>query len=427
MATAVSADTNLTEVLMLWSKPVTQNIRSLPAILFVNIVTLINHLCKNITKINKFVLVISGDVLKILLDDKIHDFPQVEVIYVYYDNESNLEQDKNDYQTKYPKIQFIYEKDVETQIAEKIIVDHAISSPKSIERETIYGVASTIEQRISAKRSNTNSRHSLESKRLSIMKTHDNSVKNISQIPCTYICPVCKLIFRDPYQLNCGHRCCESCINFTNKEIICITCSEVSTNENIRFDRGFSRDMQQQTISCSVCTWIDAESERQKSIYSPPFYSSPTGYKMCLRLYLNGDSDTRNTHMSLFLIIMRNDYDAILHWPFSYEVLFRLIDQSTLNNNQRNITASFRPDIRSNCFHRPLSAMNDGYGIKKFLSLVEFEQNRSLYIKDNTMFIETNINFLSERQVMSSILHECGSPNDEWHIDTISEDFMNIS
>ncbi|CAF3208821.1 unnamed protein product [Rotaria sp. Silwood2] len=172
---------------------------------------------------------------------------------------------------------------------------------------------------------------------------------------------------------------------------------------------------------------VDAESERQKSIYSPPFYSSPTGYKMCLRLYLNGDSDTRNTHMSLFLIIMRNDYDAILHWPFSYEVLFRLIDQSTLNNNQRNITASFRPDIRSNCFHRPLSAMNDGYGIKKFLSLVEFEQNRSLYIKDNTMFIETNINFLSERQVMSSILHECGSPNDEWHIDTISEDFMNIS
>ncbi|CAF2800088.1 unnamed protein product [Rotaria sp. Silwood2] len=382
MATAVSADTNLTEVLMLWSKPVTQNIRSLPAILFVNIVTLINHLCTNITKINKFVLVISGDVLKILLDDKIHDFPQVEVIYVYYDNESNLEQDKNDYQTKYPKIQFIYEKDVERQIAEKIIVDHAISSPKSIERETIYGVASTIEQRISAKRSNTNSRHSLESKRLSIMKTHDNSVKNISQIPCTYICPVCKLIFRDPYQLNCGHRCCES---------------------------------------------FDAESERQKSIYSPPFYSSPTGYKMCLRLYLNGDSDTRNTHMSLFLIIMRNDYDAILHWPFSYEVLFRLIDQSTLNNNQRNITASFRPDIRSNCFHRPLSAMNDGYGIKKFLSLVEFEQNRSLYIKDNTMFIETNINFLSERQVMSSILHECGSPNDEWHIDTISEDFMNIS
>ncbi|CAF2049533.1 unnamed protein product, partial [Rotaria magnacalcarata] len=33
---------------------------------------------------------------------------------------------------------------------------------------------------------------------------------------------------------------------------------------------------------------MDAQSERQTSIYSPPFYSSSNGYKMRARLYLNG-------------------------------------------------------------------------------------------------------------------------------------------
>ncbi|CAF4361260.1 unnamed protein product [Rotaria sordida] len=97
------------------------------------------------------------------------------------------------------------------------MVDHAINSSRLIERETINGVASSIEQRISAKRSNTNSCYSPEPKRLSIMTTHDYSVKNIGEIPSNYICPFCKLIFHEPCQLNCGHRICKSCINFINK------------------------------------------------------------------------------------------------------------------------------------------------------------------------------------------------------------------
>ncbi|CAF0926718.1 unnamed protein product [Rotaria sordida] len=51
---------------------------------------------------------------------------------------------------------------------------------------------------------------------------------------------------------------------------------------------------------------IDAQSERQTSIYSPPFYSSPIGYKMRARLYLNGDGNARRTHLSLFFVLMRS-------------------------------------------------------------------------------------------------------------------------
>ncbi len=142
---------------------------------------------------------------------------------------------------------------------------------------------------------------------------------------------------------------------------------------------------------------MDAQSERQRSIYSPPFYSSPTGYKMCLRLYLNGDSDARDEHLSLFLVIMRNGYDAILEWPFSYKVTFRLIDQSAPNHHSGDIIGSFLPDIRSNCFQRPKYSMNPGYGLKEFLSVAEFEQNQGRFVKDDTMFIEAKIDFLSQQ------------------------------
>lgn len=49
----------------------------------------------------------------------------------------------------------------------------------------------------------------------------------------------------------------------------------------------------------------DAVSGRTLSLYSQPFYSSRFGYKMCARVYLNGDGMGKTTHMSLFFVIMR--------------------------------------------------------------------------------------------------------------------------
>jgi hypothetical protein len=116
-----------------------------------------------------------------------------------------------------------------------------------------------------------------------------------------------------------------------------------------------------------------------------------------MRLYLNGDADTRDKDLSLFLVIMRGDYDAILEWPFAYKVSFRLIDQSQLSDNQGDIIHSFWPDITSNCFKRPAYDMNNGYGFKEFLPLAQYEQNRNLFVKDDTMFIEAKIDFLSKK------------------------------
>ncbi|CAF1001423.1 unnamed protein product [Rotaria sordida] len=134
----------------------------------------------------------------------------------------------------------------------------------------------------------------------------------------------------------------------------------------------------------------DAQSERQASIYSPPFYSSLTGYKMRARLYINGDGNARRTHMSLFFVLMRSLNDPILKFPFAYKVTFCMYDQTP---EQRHIIDSFRPDIRSNSFQRPRSEMNIASGIPKFFPLAMIQQEGNPYVRDDTMFIKVMVDF----------------------------------
>ncbi|CAF1145402.1 unnamed protein product [Rotaria sordida] len=136
---------------------------------------------------------------------------------------------------------------------------------------------------------------------------------------------------------------------------------------------------------------MDAQSGRQTSIYSPPFYSSPTGYKMRARLYLNGDGNARRTHMSLFFLLMRGPYDAILKFPFNYKIIFCLYDQTP---QQQHIIDSFRPDIKSNSFQRPRSEMNIASGIPEFVPLTMIQQEGNPYVREDAMFIKVIINFL---------------------------------
>ncbi|CAF4838523.1 unnamed protein product [Rotaria sp. Silwood1] len=95
---------------------------------------------------------------------------------------------------------------------------------------------------------------------------------------------------------------------------------------------------------------VNAQSERLTSIYSPPFYSSPNGYKMRACLYLNGNGNARCIHMSLFFVLMRDLNDPILKFPFNYKVTFCLYGQIP---QQRHIIDSFRPGIKSNSFQSP--------------------------------------------------------------------------
>ena len=86
------------------------------------------------------------------------------------------------------------------------------------------------------------------------------------------------------------------------------------------------------------------------SIYSPPYFTSPQGYQMCTRVYLNGDGIGKGTHISVFFVLMKLEHDSLLQWPFKQSVCFTLINQV---NQSASITEAFAPDLKSPSFWEP--------------------------------------------------------------------------
>ena len=134
----------------------------------------------------------------------------------------------------------------------------------------------------------------------------------------------------------------------------------------------------------AICRYFrDAVDQRIISLYSPPFYTSSHGYRMCIRTYLNGDGIGKGTHISLFFVVMRSEQDYLLPWPFKQIVRFTLINQK---NPAASITAAFMPDPRSPSFQRPNKEMNVASGFPQFarqsvLRDDNFTQGNIVYIK----------------------------------------------
>ncbi|KFP11141.1 TNF receptor-associated factor 2, partial [Egretta garzetta] len=128
----------------------------------------------------------------------------------------------------------------------------------------------------------------------------------------------------------------------------------------------------------------DSVTGRSVGLCSPAFYTAKYGYKVCLRVYLNGDGTGKGTHVSLFFVVMRGDYDALLPWPFRHKVTFMLLDQ----NNREHIIDAFRPDLTSASFQRPVNDMNVASGCPMFLPLSKLQSPKYAYVKEDTLFLK---------------------------------------
>ena len=102
-------------------------------------------------------------------------------------------------------------------------------------------------------------------------------------------------------------------------------------------------------------------------------------------MYPNGDADGKNTHLSVYVSLLKGKYDAILPWAFSKTVTFTLIDQQENELHANNVVVILTPGPANDCFARPLDS-NDGYGFSRFISHQELRTRR--YIVDDTLFLK---------------------------------------
>ena len=74
-----------------------------------------------------------------------------------------------------------------------------------------------------------------------------------------------------------------------------------------------------------------SKKEKNEMFFSDPFYVTPGGYKIRIRVDANGNSDGAGTHVSVYTELLEGCYDDQLHWPFlgivTYELLNQLADE----------------------------------------------------------------------------------------------------
>lgn len=127
----------------------------------------------------------------------------------------------------------------------------------------------------------------------------------------------------------------------------------------------------------------DALDAKTISLYSPPFQTSPHGYKMCIRAYLNGDGSGKGAYISLFFVLMHSEHDDLLAFPFRQSVHFTLINQVS---RTASISEAFSPDLGSMSFQKPESDMNTASGFPRFAKQAvlhddSFTRGNAIYIK----------------------------------------------
>ena len=121
--------------------------------------------------------------------------------------------------------------------------------------------------------------------------------------------------------------------------------------------------------------------------YSPPFYTHPGGYKICIRVDANGNGEGKNTHVSVYVYLMRGRNDDNLPWPFTEQVNIILLNQLE-DENHHTCTISFPPDNIAS--KRIVNDDRGGaLGRSKFISHDQLGYNAAKncqYLKGNCLF-----------------------------------------
>ena len=60
--------------------------------------------------------------------------------------------------------------------------------------------------------------------------------------------------------------------------------------------------------------------------YSPPFTTSPHGYKFCLKMYANGYGSGKGSHITITAVIMKGQRDSSLKWPFTGTIIVEILN-----------------------------------------------------------------------------------------------------
>lgn len=120
-------------------------------------------------------------------------------------------------------------------------------------------------------------------------------------------------------------------------------------------------------------------------IFSPPFYTHPFGYKLCLRCYPHGIEAGESSHLSLFIHVMKGELDKTLQWPLRGQVTLEIKNLKNMRGIRFTNTFATNPASDPLIWKCPTSKMNPGKGSQRFaahkiLETTEHLVNDALFV-----------------------------------------------
>ena len=127
--------------------------------------------------------------------------------------------------------------------------------------------------------------------------------------------------------------------------------------------------------------------------YSPAFYTSPGGYKMCLGVYANGNGEGDGTCVSVGAYLMKGENDDHLPWPFTGKVTVELLNQlEDINHHSKTLT--FRPNIQVSERVMDEERSSKSWGMPRYISHSALGYNAAKncqYLKDDCLYFRINV------------------------------------
>ena len=176
-------------------------------------------------------------------------------------------------------------------------------------------------------------------------------------------------------------------INLLNSKVINIEDQNFELNKTVA-------DMEKKTLNGELLWKIDkldfrmaqAKLGKVAALHSAPCYTKQYEYKYCVRLYLQGDGEGRGTHISIFFVVMKSEFDELLRWPMRKQVIIQLVN---LRNEADSVIETFFSNTRLSSFQRPTENMNVAVEYPRLISIEQF-LNRG-FVKDNSTFIKVTV------------------------------------
>ena len=126
---------------------------------------------------------------------------------------------------------------------------------------------------------------------------------------------------------------------------------------------------------------------KEEVVYLPSFYTHPCGYRMCIRVDLQGYGDGKGTHVSVSTCLMKGPFDDHLKWPFRGEITIQIVNQDGDHDHVER-TVPYSDDTLDEYAGRVTDKERAlGRGYYKFLAHTDLQYKKTQYLRDDIIIV----------------------------------------